>query len=116
MKIEVYNKTNKVDMYWVDTIKDNINTYLTCIDRSENIIHPFIVIDNKYRNVLKEKNKMYIEITKEALEEINSKMDKLGEWCVNNFVNFESVCFVVQTIINGLDEARKELEKNETVA
>lgn len=54
---------------------------------------------------------MYIEITKEALEEINSKMDKLGEWCMNNFVNFESAYFVVQSIVNGLDDARKELEK-----
>lgn len=59
---------------------------------------------------------MYIEITKEVLEEINSKMDELGGWCMNNFVNFESVCFVVQIVVNGLDEARKRLEKNETVA
>lgn len=54
---------------------------------------------------------MYIEITKEVLEEINSKMDELGGWCMNNFVNFESACFVVQIVVNGLDEARKRLEK-----
>lgn len=58
-----------------------------------------------------EEFKMYIEITKETLEEINSKMDKLGEWCMNTFVNFESAYFVVQTVVNGLDDARKELEK-----
>lgn len=57
-----------------------------------------------------------MEIIKETLEEINSKMDKLGEWCINNFVNFESACFVVQTVVNILDKTRKELEKNETVA
>ena len=54
---------------------------------------------------------MYVKITKETLEEINSKMDKLSEWCVNNFVNFESACFVVQTVVNGLDKVRRELEK-----
>lgn len=59
---------------------------------------------------------MYIEITKEVLEEINSKMDELGGWCMNNFVNFESAYFVVQIVVNGLDEARRRLEKNETVA
>ena len=54
---------------------------------------------------------MYIEITKETLDEINSKMNKLSEWCMNNFVNFESAYFVVQTIVNALDEVRKELKK-----
>lgn len=38
-------------------------------------------------------------------------MDKLGEWCMNTFVNFESVYFVVQAVVNSLDDARKELEK-----
>ena len=54
---------------------------------------------------------MYIEITKETLDEIDSKMDKLSAWCMNNFVNFESAYFVVQTIVNALDEVRKTLKE-----
>lgn len=56
---------------------------------------------------------MEMEVYEEDLKEIEDNMEALSGWLVNHFCSFVAAAFVLQTIQNGVKEAKAILNKNE---
>ena len=56
---------------------------------------------------------LYVSIDKQDLKEIESNYEKLAGFLTSNFVSFPACAFVLQSIIDAVDEAKEQLEEKE---
>ena len=56
---------------------------------------------------------MEIELTEKDLKEIENKYWDLTAWLTSNFASFSACAFILQTIMDAVDEAKKEMKNNE---
>lgn len=56
---------------------------------------------------------MEVEIINEDLDEIERNYDALGSWLANKFASPVAALFVLQTIIDAVDQARATINEEE---
>ena len=52
-----------------------------------------------------------ISVDKQDLEEIENNYDKLSKFLTSNFVSFSACAFVLQTVMDAVDKAKGQLER-----
>ena len=55
---------------------------------------------------------MEFEITMEDLVEIERNYNKLVNWMGNNFSSFTAEAFILQTLMNAVNEAKEQLNES----
>lgn len=57
-----------------------------------------------------------IGITRDEVDEVESRLDELGDWCTSHLTHFGSCAIVMQAVIDKLDEITEFLDKAEDEA